>query len=94
MQSASALAGAEQRHHQCSLEGPPARFSPDFTSIGNTLYSLDYFYGGLDVRGVDSFEYRQMWCLQNAGVPRQRLTLVPAISRATCAKWRWSPPDL
>lgn len=40
------------------------------TSIEDTLYSLDYLPGGLDVNGVDRFEYRQMWRLMNAGVPR------------------------
>ncbi len=40
------------------------------TSIGDTLYSIDYMMGGLDVNGVDQFEYRQRWRLLNTGMPR------------------------
>lgn len=41
------------------------------TSVGGQLYSVDCFGGGLDVNGVDRFEYRQMLRLQNAGSPRE-----------------------
>lgn len=40
------------------------------TSVGDRLYSVDYIMGGLDVNGVDHFEYRQGWRLLNTGVPR------------------------
>lgn len=40
------------------------------TSIGPTLYSIDHMAGGIDLSGVDYFEYRQMWRLLNTGVPR------------------------
>lgn len=40
------------------------------TSIANILYSVDYLTGGLDVNGVDLFEYRQGWRLLNTGMPR------------------------
>jgi hypothetical protein len=40
------------------------------TAIRGGFYGFDYLYGGLDVNGVDRFEYRQMWRLVNAGVPR------------------------
>jgi hypothetical protein len=40
------------------------------TSIGDILYSIDHMAGGIDMDGVDHFEYRQMWRLLNTGVPR------------------------
>ncbi len=40
------------------------------TSIGDRLYSIDHMSGGIDMDGVDHFEYRQMWRLLNTGVPR------------------------
>jgi hypothetical protein len=40
------------------------------TSIRDTLYSIDYMAGGIDLNGVDHFEYRQMWRLLNTGIPR------------------------
>jgi hypothetical protein len=40
------------------------------TSIGDVLFSVDYMKGGLDVNGVDYFEYRQGWRLLNTGMPR------------------------
>ena len=41
------------------------------TSTFGVLYSVDYLDGGLEVNGVDRFEYRQMWRLQNRDVPRE-----------------------
>lgn len=42
------------------------------TSIeGGALYNVDYLTGGLDVNGVDRFEYHQNWRLHNTGSPRQ-----------------------
>ncbi|QRR06286.1 hypothetical protein FPJ27_07490 [Burkholderia sp. MS455] len=40
------------------------------TSVAATLFSVDYLTGGLDVNGVDFFEYRQRWRLLNTGMPR------------------------
>ncbi|SPA31340.1 hypothetical protein CBM2637_B110517 [Cupriavidus taiwanensis] len=40
------------------------------TSVAAILYSVDYLTGGLNVNGVDFFEYRQGWRLVNTGMPR------------------------